>query len=148
MGSTAYGDLTSGAVGTIVISHASVASDGAAAKVLEIGALVNRAPQNMRLVSAWWEPTGADSSAASAVSYRTLNIVNGGADGTGTTVIASVNLTASQASNTQKALTLVATPSLSTGEVIFASYSATAGAADATHTKLFAGNFRVAWRPI
>lgn len=146
MGSTAYGDLTSGALVGAQVSHASVASDGAAASYNNIGANIWRAPQNGRVDSIWWEPTGADSSAASAVSFRTLTIRNGSSDGTGTTVLGSLVLSASLASNTTRAFTLATTPTFSAGQSIYAAQAATG--TNATHTVLVAGRFTVNWRPV
>lgn len=146
MGTTAYGDLPSGALVGAQISHASVASDGAAASYNNIGANTWRAPQNGRVESIWWEPTGADNSAASAVSFRTLTIRNGSSDGTGTAVLGSLVLSASLASNTTRAFTLAATPTFSAGQVVYAAQAATG--TNATHTVLVAGRFHVNWRPI
>lgn len=146
MGSTAYGDLPSGALVGAQISHASVASDGAAASFNNIGASIWRAPQNGRIDSVWWEPTGADSSAASAVSFRTLTIRNGASDGTGTAILASLVLSASLASNTTRAFTLATTPTFSAGQPIYAAHAATG--TNATHTVLVAGKFHVNWRPV
>ena len=146
MGSTAYGDLPSGAIRGAAVSHASVASDGAAASYNNIGANTWRAPQNGRVDSIWWEPTGADNAGASAASYRTLTIRNGSSDGTGTAVLGSLVLSASLASNTTRAFTLATTPTFSAGQVIYAAQAATG--TDATHTVLRAGLFHVNWRPI
>ena len=147
MGTTFLGDIQSGAVMGDEVSHASAASDGANAAIRAIGANNWRAPQNITIVSAWWEATGADSAAANASSYRTLQIINAGSSGTGTTALASLNLTASLGSNTQRAMTMAPTPSASTGEVIAASHL-TVGGAHSAGTVLVAGNFRFAYRPI
>lgn len=146
MGSTAYGDLPSGAITGAQISHASVASDGAAASYNNIGANIWRAPQNGRIDSIWWEATGADTGGASTASYRTLTIRNGSSDGTGTAVLGSLVLSATLASNTTRALTLAAAPTFSAGQSIYAAQAATG--TDATHTVLRAGRFTVNWRPI
>ena len=146
MGSTAYGDLPSGALVGAQISHASVASNGAAASYYNIGANGWRAPQNGRLDSVWWEPTDADSAPASAVSFRTLTIRNGSSDGTGTAILASLVLSASLASNTTRAFTLATTPTFSAGQVIYLAQAATG--TDATHTVLRAARLQANWRPI
>lgn len=146
MGSTFLGDIPSGAIVGAQVSHASVASNGAAASYNNIGANTWRAPQNGRVVSAWWEPTGADTGGSSTASYRTLSIINGSSDGTGTAVLASVNLTATLASNTTRALTLATTPTFAEGQVVFAAQAATG--TNATHTELVAGRFHVNWRPV
>ena len=146
MGTTAYGDLPSGALVGPNISHASVASNGASASFNNIGANVWRAPQNGVVVSAWWEPTGADAAGTSAASFRTLTIRNGSTDGLGTAVLASLVLSASLASNTTRAFTLATTPTFSAGQVIAAHQAATG--TDAEDTVLVAGRFQVNWRPI
>lgn len=147
MGSTALGDIPSGAIQGDVISHASVASNGANAALRNIGALNWRAPQALTIVSAYWEPTGADSAVTNTASYRRLSLINAGAAGLGTTVLASVNLTATTASNTLRALTNVTTPTVAAGEVVAASH-ATVGGAETNGTVLVAGNFHFNWRPI
>ena len=146
MGSTAYGDLISGALVGAQVSHASVASDGAAASYNNIGANIWRAPQNGRIDSIWWEATGGDTGGASAVSFRTLTIRNGSSDGTGTAVLGSLVLSATLASNTTRAFTLATTPTFSAGQAIYAAQAATG--TNATHTVLVAGRFTVNWRPI
>lgn len=147
------GDIPGGSLHGGVISHASVASDGANATYGGAGvALKWRAPQDCTIVGAYWEAHGADSAAANASSYRTLSLINGGADATGTTVLGSVALTASLASNTTRGLTLVsnstyATPTLAAGAVVYAS-QATVGGAHSAGTVLVAGQFGFFYRPI
>lgn len=147
MGSTALGDIPSGAIMGQTISHASVASNGAGAALLAIGAGNWRAPQNITIVSAEWEPTGADSAVTNTSSYRQLSLVNAGNTGTGTTVLASVALTATTASNSTRALTLASTPTVSQGQVVAASH-ATVGGNETNGTVLVAGQFRFTYRPI
>lgn len=147
------GDIPGGSLAGGVISHASVASDGANATYGGAGfASKWRAPQDCTIVAAYWEPHGADSAAANASSYRALKLINGGADATGTTVLASINLTASLASNTQRAFTVVSnasslTPSIAAGAVVYASQN-TVGGAHSAGTVLVAGQFRFNYRPI
>lgn len=142
------GDIPAGSLRGGFVSHASVASDGANATYGGAGGVGKwRAPQACTIVRAYWEPTGADSAAANASSYRRLSIINGGTNATGTTVLASVNLTASAASNTERAFTLVTTPTLSQGECIYAS-QATVGGAHSAGTVLVAGVFHFDYRPI
>ena len=148
MGTTALGDIPSGALLGVQITHASVASDGAGTLLAAIGVGVWRAPQNIRIIDAWWEPTGADNATAQAASYRRVDLDNGGADGTGTTVLASINLTASLASNTTRALTLATTPTVSKGSIVCASIGATVGGAHASGTLVRAGQFHFTYRPI
>jgi hypothetical protein len=129
------------------LTHASAATDAAAASVGNIGTQVWRAPDNITIVSAWHEPTGADQPAADAASYRTFSLRVGGNDGTGTRILASSNLTASQGSNTTRALTLGTNLSVNRGEVVYGAYSATAGGTHAG-TVVRAGHFSFSWRPL
>ena len=147
MGSTMLGDITSGSLRGPVISHASVASNGAAAALSAIGALNWRAPQNCTIVEAWWEPTGADSAVTNTSSYRLLTIINAGSAGTGTTVLASLNNNTSQASNTLKAMTVASTATVAQGAVVAASH-VTVGGAETNGTVLVAGQFHVTYRPV
>jgi hypothetical protein len=147
MGSTKLGDIPSGAIAGQTISHASVASNGANAAILAIGVGNWRAPQNVTIVSAHWEPTGADSAVTNTTSYRTLTLINGGSAGTGTAVLASVALTATTASNTLRALTLASVPTVAEGSVVAFSH-ATVGGAETNGTVLVAGQARFSYRPI
>jgi hypothetical protein len=147
MGSTFLGDIPSGAMAGDVISHASVASNGAGAAVRAIGVGNWRAPQNVTIVDAYWEPTGADSAAANTASYRRLTIIDAGSAGAGTTVLGTLNLTASVASNTLRAITMVATNSVSKGNVVAFSH-ATVGGAHSDGTVLVAGQVHFTYRPI
>lgn len=147
MGSTFLGDIPSGALAGPNITHASAATDAASATFAAIGANVWRAPQNVTIVSAWHEPTGANQDAADATAYRQYALIDGSTDGLGTRVLASANLTASQASNTTRALTLIANPSVARGNVVYARYGATVGGTHAG-TVVRAGMFSHSWRPI
>jgi|SRR3972149_416492 len=142
------GDIPGGSLQGGVVSHASLASDGAAA-TYGGAAIANkwRAPQACTIVGAYWEPHGADNDAANASSYRRLTVINGGAAAAGTTVLASLNLTASLASNTQRAMTLATNPTLSAGECIYASQT-TIGGNHSAGTVTRAGTFRWDYRPI
>lgn len=147
------GDIPGGSLHGGVISHASIASDGANATYGGAGfALKWRAPQACTIVGAYWEAHGADSAAANASSYRTLALINGGAAAAGTAILASVNLTASLASNTKRNFTLasnstIATPVLAAGDIVYASQN-TVGGAHSAGTVLVAGNFSFDYRPV
>lgn len=130
-----------------LISHASVASNGANAIVGSIGANCFRAPTAMTIQSAWWEPTGADSAGSSTVSYRQVNVLNCGQAGLGATVLASLGLTATLASNNTRGLVLGSAPNVQQGDII-AFQHATVGGANSDHTVLVAGQLQVNWRPI
>ena len=98
MGTTFAGDIPSGAFGVGTISHAALASNGAAATYGGAGTVTKwRAPQNLIIVDAYWEPSGADNAATSLTSYRVMKLVQGSTDATGTVVLGSVNLSATTA---------------------------------------------------
>lgn len=147
MGTTFLGDAQSGSLHGGIISHASVASNGAGAVIANIGVNNWRAPQACTIVEAWWEPTGADSAVTNTTSYRLLTLVNAGSAGTGTTVLASLNNTTSQASNTLKTMTVASAATLAQGAVVAASH-ATVGGNETNGTVLVAGQFRFTYRPI
>ena len=147
MGSTFLGDIPSGALAGVNITHASAATDAASALLANIGANVWRAPQDVTIVSAWHEPTGANQDAAAAGSYRNFALMCGSTDGLGTRVLASANLTASQASNTTRALTNASAPTVARGQVVYAQYGATVGGTHAG-TVVRAGHFSFSYRPI
>ncbi len=146
MGSTALGDVPSGALLGASLSHASAATDAASALVANIGQSVWRAPQNIIIVDAWWEPTGANQDAQSTASYRVFSLMDGSTDGLGTRTLASSSASASVASNTTKDLTLIASPTVSKGFVVHAQYGATVGGTHAG-TVVRAGHFMFTYRP-
>lgn len=129
------------------ITHASAATDAASATFAGIGSNIWRAPDDITIVSAWHEPTGANQDAANAASYRNFALVCGSTDGTGTRVLASANLTASQASNTTRALTLATDPTVARGQSVYAQYGATVGGTHAG-TVVRAGHFSFSYRPL
>jgi len=147
MGTTALGDLPSGAIHAPNITHASAATDAASATFAAIGANVWRAPQAITIVNAYHEPTGADQPAQDATAYRLYSLIDGSTDGLGTRVLASGSYTASQGSNTRKELTLIASPTVAAGNVVYARYGATVGATHAG-TVVRAGHFSHNYRPI
>lgn len=117
--------------------HASVASDGADARYA-----ILRAPANLKITGAYWVPTGADQTADTA-SYRRLCVVNGGTAGTSTTIVASLNLTASKASFSLNAMSGTAT--VASGELIVFSHLTVGGAKD-DETVLRAGMVQVEYQ--
>lgn len=147
MGSTFLGDIPSGALAGVNITHASAATDAASATFAAIGQNIWRAPQNITIVSAWHNPTGADQDAAHAASYRTWSLMDGSTDGLGTRVLASANLTASQASNTTRALTNITAPTVARGNVVYAQYGATVGGTHAG-TVVRAGHTGFSYMPV
>lgn len=140
MAKTALGDIP-GARFSLKAAHASVASNGANGRLIELGV----APHDMRVRSAWWTPTGADQ--GTAASYRNVKIINGGTAGTGTAPAATLALSASKASLAPAAMTVDSTVTIPQGAMIYASQDTTGGT-DATGTVLRAGQFDLAYEVI
>lgn len=129
-----------------VVTHASVASGGANARLGQIGPFAH----DLRIQNAWWTPTGADNAGTSTASYRRLSLYNGGASGTVTATasrVASLNLTASKASLAPVAMTVDTTVTLASGAILYFSQE-TVGGASATNTQLEAGQFSLAYEVI
>lgn len=140
MAGTFLGDIP-GARFNLGQPNASVASNGAVGRLIEIGV----APHDCRVQAAWWTPTGADQ--GTAASYRNVKLINGGTAGTGTTVVASLALSASAASLTPRAMTTVSSATIPAGAMIYASQD-TVGGTDATGTVLRAGRFDLSYEVI
>jgi len=136
MGATQQSDIP-GNVYRDIYHNASVASDGAAARYS-----IFRAPQSIKVTAAYWSPYDDDQT-GNATSYRRVAVVNGGTAGTGTTVIASLNITASKASMSLNALTGTATASV--GEVMIFSQVTVGGDKD-DETELRAGMLQVEYQ--
>ncbi|MEK9722023.1 MAG: hypothetical protein VW405_00885 [Rhodospirillaceae bacterium] len=147
MASTKLGDIPGARFhAPHVATHASVASNGAVARLGPIGPFAH----DIRVRSAWWTPTGADNSITAtnvSASYRVLSLVNGGTTGTGTTVVASLVNTATAASLAPIAMTVVTTATVASGAILYFS-QATVGGALADGTTLAAGAFSVAFEVI
>jgi len=120
------------------LDNASVASNGAGAVV----GYVFVAPADINVVNAWWTPTGGDQGTNTA-SYRRLTLVNAGAAGAGTTVIGSINLSVSKASNTPEAF--VGSGSVASGHQVGFS-QATIGGDHSDGTVLEAGRVSVTFQ--
>ena len=84
MGETFQSDIP-GNIHPLVTQFASVASNGAASRHV-----LFTAPQNIRLKSFGANFYGADKT-VTVTSYQRLTLVDGGANGTGTTIISSMN---------------------------------------------------------
>ena len=143
------GQIPEGAMGQISITHASAASNAANATFGGAGVPKLRAPQDMRIVSAWWGADDGNQAVTQTVSHRRVSLIDGGADATGTKVLGSVNLSVSLASNNQRAMTLLAA-SLATidqGDVLYMSH-ATVGGTDDPDTELSAGTLQIAYKSI
>jgi hypothetical protein len=118
MGKDALADISSNHFQMPAVQTTSVASNGANA--LEgFGLWV--APANGKLRSAYrvvYANEATVGTATTSASYRRHRIINGGSAGSGTTIIASLNQTVSQASRTSRAYTLESTPSFSAGDIL------------------------------
>lgn len=128
----------------MAVTHASVASNGANARI--DGQIGPFGGAGIRVRAAWWTPTGTDQAtkgtATTSASYKRLLMVNGGVTGTAATpVIATWNLTASVASLAPTAHTSIdTTATVASNEIIYFS-ALTVGAATADGTELRAGQF-------
>lgn len=126
-------------------STAAVASNGAGA-ILPDCAFV--APANIKLLSAWRMNISASDvtvgTATSSASYRRTNILNAGTAGSGTTIMASLNATASAASLTTRAFATTANNTAPAGAILLASHL-TVGAATADGTDMAAGHHLIAY---
>jgi hypothetical protein len=140
---TYLGDIPGGALAGPVITVASVASNGAAAATTALW----RAPQRVILDGVWWQPdTVAQATASATASYRQLKVVNGGQGAAGTTVLGSLNLTASLQSLATRAFTLASAPTMAGGDLLIFSHL-TVGGDNAEGTVLRAGTLYVQYRP-
>lgn len=106
------------------------------------------APAPLKILSVW-NQNGAiaeatQGTATTSASYRRTNLVNGSTDGSGTTIMASLNQTASQATYSTRAFSLTSNVTAAAGEIIFAS-TLTVGAATADGTTQEAGNVFVSY---
>lgn len=120
------------------MDNASVASNGAGALI----GYVFVAPADINIVNAWWTPTGANTTANTA-SYRALTLVNGGAAGAGTVVLASIVTTVTHASNTPIAFS--GSGSVASGGQVALS-QATVGGDHSAGTVLIAGRTSVTYQ--
>ena len=133
MGKSVLADV----VGNFFVAHlgsvAAIASNGGDARLQN--AFV--APANMKVLSVWKANLAANEvtkgTATTSASYRRHRFFNGGSAGTATTIVASLNATASAASLGSRAFTLTANNTASTGEILYADHL-TVGAATAEGT--------------
>jgi|10_taG_2_1085330.scaffolds.fasta_scaffold00180_18 hypothetical protein len=138
MGNTRLADIPGNEFVGGQLDNASVASNGAGALV----GYVFVAPADINIVNAWWTPTGADTTANTG-SYRTLKLVNAGADGAGTTVIGSIVSTVTRASNVPVAFS--GSGSVASGSAVGLSHS-TVGGNHSDGTVLIAGRVSVTYQ--
>ena len=147
MGSTPAGDIPGNRIHLPqAVTFASVASGGANARLGQVGPFSHP----VRLREAWFSPTGADQAATQSATYRRLDVINGGPNGT---VTASANrmgtlgLTASQASLGAAAFVVDTTVTVPSASIIYFSQS-TVGGTDANGTVLVAGQLALAFEAI
>ena len=119
-------------------STAAVASNGANA-VVDGSYCV--APQPVKVLSVFKVATANEVTAGTAVSsasYRRFQLCNGGSAGTATTIMASLNNTASTAAGGSKGFVTTANNTATTGDILYVSHL-TVGAATANGTDAAAG---------
>lgn len=167
MGATFLGDIPSGSEEVVQITHASVASNGAASVFggTSSSAAFWRAPSKGVITFANWEPIGAAAAGTSTASFRKVSLIDQGQAGAGTVHLADLSLTASIASFTPTAMTLATASATATtfgtvtqsgigttnvtvaaNDVICVSQAATG--TDATDTVLVAGQVTFGFRAI
>lgn len=127
-------------------STAAVASNGAGA-ILENMMFV--APAALKVVSAWRVNISASDvtkgTATSSASYRRMNLIaNTAAAGSGTTIVASLNATASAASKVARSFAAVAGLTVPAGGIILASHL-TVGAETGDGTDMAANIVEIAY---
>lgn len=126
-------------------SHASVASNGANALLVDCAFV---APANLKLLSAWRQVQADEATVGTATTtatYRRVTILNGGSAGTGTTIMASSNGNgASVASLGTRSFATTANNTASQGEILIAS-QLTVGGTNADATVLQAGKVWIAY---
>ena len=129
-------------------SVAAIASNGANAKPAAVGFV---APANLRILSAWKHNISVNEvtagTAISSASYRRHVIGNGGSAGTATTILASLNATASAAASAARAFAVDSTVTVSAGDIIHYS-QLTVGAATADGTDAAACSLQIAYQLI
>lgn len=130
------------------ITFASVASNGASGV---LGAVyVNR---DVRVKSAVYVPNAnaaTQGTATTSASYRRFSIINAGTGGAGTTVIGSLNMTASLGSFVGRGFTMAATnvATAASGEVVVLQQATIGGGAQDDGTTLQAGSLVLVYETI
>src|SRR4030065_59677 len=124
---------------------ASVASDGSNAVVASAAFI---APNSIKVKNAWyipWADAATVGTATTSATYRRINLLNGGTSGTGTTIVASCNMTASVASRGSKAFATTANNTLSSGQMLYFS-QLTVGGTDDDGTVLQSGVLQIEYQ--
>ncbi len=151
MASTPEGDIPGlRGVDQNIVVNASVASGGANGTLGQFGPY----PWPVRVRNVWWTPTSGNQSATQSATFRRLDLINGGPNGTVTATgsrIGSLGLTATIASLTPTQLVIVdatgTTQTVAQGNVLYFSQS-TVGGTDANGTVLAGGQFTVAYEVV
>lgn len=124
----------------LAATHASAASNGATARGGQFGPF----GFGIRPTAAFWCPTGADATGSSSATYRNVQIINGGTAGTGTTVVASLALSASLASLGQRAMVVDTTQTVASNEILYFK-QVTVGSGDHANCVMPAGQVSLAY---
>jgi hypothetical protein len=127
---------------------AAIASNGANARPNPVGFV---APGNLRLLSVWKHNLSASEvtvgTATSSASYRRHRILNGGSAGSATTIMASLNATASAPASGARSFSVDTTVTAAAGDVIYYD-QLTVGAATADGTDAAACGILAAYQLI
>jgi len=134
MGSTNASDLRGLVFTAGPFTQASRASNAAAATQFGVWT----APHKCRITAVRWIPTEGDQTAHATNNHK-VSILDAGAAGTGTAVLASYRFTASVASNASGSIPTTGTTELDAGDIVVAAFSTQATASSVG--KLFAANF-------
>lgn len=124
MGSNFQADIAGNWLPLSYEVQAIASNGGAAAYALFV------APQAMRVTAFWYCPDSGDQAitASDSASYRRLTIIDGGAAGTGTVVMGTLNLQTSVASKGYADGTMATTPvTLDAGDVVLFSQGSVGG---------------------
>lgn len=127
-------------------SSAAIASNGAPARLADVAFV---APGKMRVLSVWRHNLAANEvtagTAVSSASYRRHTLVDGGSDGTGTRILASLDAKTSAASFGKREFAVVSTPTVAAGAILYGSHT-TQGANSADATDAAAGIWSMAYQ--
>jgi len=121
-------------------TNTAIASNGA-------GAILNDtiwvAPANLKVVSAYRVAHATEvtkGTATTSASYRRHNLINGGIAGTGTSIVASLNNTASNAATSSRAFATTANNTVTKGALLYVSHL-TVGAETGDGTDVANGSY-------
>ena len=125
-----------------VFTNAGVASNGANALIASAAFVT---PNNVKVKRAWyipWANAATKGTATTSATYKRINLLNGGTSGTGTTIVASCNITASVGSKTSKAFSTTSNNTVTSGGILYFSALTVGGTSD-DGTALQAGVLQV-----